>query len=311
MTIDIIIPVHNRVAALIDTLKSLNTQSVLSEVTPRLIIIDDGSIENIGNAVKAITSQFANPWLPPIILNQPHKGAATARNLGLQAATADIILFLGADIMLRPDTLQHHIEFHLQHPAKEAGALGFVMWNPALKPNPFMEWMVHGGPQNDFDALLGKTQADPNHFFYASHLSLKRAMVSRLSFDEQFSTYGWEDLDFGRQLAAQGFSLYLLHRAIGYHNHVYNLNTIKQRQLATGASFALYSHKYAPLRQSINLGISRRVKHALAAYLGFFTLIQGLISHWPNHSFPKLFSCLTTHWFLQGFWRHKGHNQSL
>ena len=305
MTIDIIIPVHNRLEALIQTLQALNTQSVPSESTPRLIIIDDGSTENIIHAVKETTQRFPAHWHVPIILSQSHKGVAAARNAGLQVATADIIFFLGADIILKANTLQRHIEFHTQHPQTPAAALGFVMWHPLLQPSPFMEYLVHGGPQNDFDTLLGKTTADPKHFFYASHLSLKRALIGDVRFDEQFSTYGWEDFDFGQQLAGHGLQLHVLHQAIGYHNHLYTLENSQRRQQASGASFVLYRHKYPQLTQSVDVGVGRRLKHIVATYIGYFAIIKAIVSLWPNQAFPGLFLHLGSHWFLQGFWHNK------
>ena len=86
-----------------------------------------------------------NPGLTHQVITGSHTGAAGARNRALAHAHGDIVLFLGADISLRPQALAEHLRFHEAHPAVHAGALGFVLWDPRLRPTPLMEWMTHGG----------------------------------------------------------------------------------------------------------------------------------------------------------------------
>ena len=46
------------------------------------------------------------------VIRQDHLGAAAARNSGLKESSADILLFLGADIPLRPNALIELLVFH-------------------------------------------------------------------------------------------------------------------------------------------------------------------------------------------------------
>jgi len=169
---DIIIPTFNSASILRRTLPALFSQSVPKPWSVRLIIADDGSADQ----TIAVVRNMAPPasWHRTLLVTGPHTGAAGARNRGLDHATAGLVLFLGADIILRPTALAAHLNFHNNYPDNRDAALGMVKWDPRLKPSPFMEWMIHGGGQNDFDSLLGQTQADPRHFFYGSHLSLKK-----------------------------------------------------------------------------------------------------------------------------------------
>ena len=172
-TCDIVIPTYNSADVLPYTLRALFNQPIPQNWAVCLIISDDGS----SDTTLATLKQHLAPssWLPTITVTGPHTGVAGARNRGLAVARADIILLLGADIIITVGTLAAHLNFHAAHPHKLEGALGMIKWDPRLPPTPFMEWMVHGGPQNNFDALLGQTTADPAHFFYGSHISFKKS----------------------------------------------------------------------------------------------------------------------------------------
>src|SRR5688572_24189811 len=159
---DVIIPTYNNAAVLPTTLAALFEQSTDPAWRIRLILSDDGSQDNTVAVAQAWRERA--PW-PLTILTNDHRGAAHARNRALDVSQSHIILFLGADIVLRPKALFAHTDFHDHFTAEHDAALGHVAWDPRLSPTPFMEWMVHGGPQNDFDVLLGQTEADARHFF--------------------------------------------------------------------------------------------------------------------------------------------------
>lgn len=90
MKISIIIPTYNEASVISACIKSLSVQSYPSF---EIIIVDDGStdqtIEIISNLRKTI---------PLILLNQSHKGAGSARNLGAKKATGEILVFVDADM---------------------------------------------------------------------------------------------------------------------------------------------------------------------------------------------------------------------
>jgi glycosyltransferase involved in cell wall biosynthesis len=303
-TCDFIVPVYNCATILPRTLTALTTQEFSPSWSPRLIIIDGGSIDNS----LSITRRTSMPatWQSPIILTQPSFSIAAARNHGLKHATADIIFFLGADILLRPSTLATHFSWHDSHPAIHYAALGMVKWNPTIKPTPFMEWMVHGGNQNNFDALLGSSTAPPAHFFYGSHLSLKKSFLGRDLFSSHFSSYGWEDLELGRRLYTKGLKLYPLLHAIGLHNHHYSTNNILRRQYQTGLSLSAYQqqHPHSPLIP--NRSLFKHFRHHLFFFGGFSFLLSIILSFTASRwSTPRLFSIATAGKFWQGIYRAK------
>jgi glycosyltransferase involved in cell wall biosynthesis len=105
--VTVIIPVYN-----VERYIAAAIQSVLAQTHSNfeLIIISDGSTDR---SIE-ICRQFADSRIR--ILQQPNKGPAAARNLGVQQATGDYIAFLDGDDLWEPNKLAKHIEHLEQNP---------------------------------------------------------------------------------------------------------------------------------------------------------------------------------------------------
>src|SRR5688572_10175381 len=136
MKCDVIIPTYQAATVLPETVKALATQTIPPGWQVWLIVSDDGSTDSTVKVASELP--LPAPW-EKIVKEGPHTGPAAARNRGLEVAQGDVILFLGADIILQPGSLAAHLQFHEHHPASHA-ALGAVRWDPRLFPTPFMEW---------------------------------------------------------------------------------------------------------------------------------------------------------------------------
>lgn len=307
---DIIIPTYNNSQVISHTLAALNEQNIPSNWQIQIVIIDDGSQPPLKLQITNYPASDGTPSagggkLQITVLHQKHAGAATARNRGLKESSADILLFLGADILLRPNALTEHLTFHEQNPDKKHAALGMVKWDPRLHPTPFMEWMIHGGQQNDFDTLLGKNIAAPEHFFYGSHISVKRSIMSDVTFPTIYKQYGWEDLDVGCQLKAKGLQLSVLHQAVGLHRHGYTANQIYKRQYRAGQGLTTFKGRHETTLKFPTL--SRRAHQKLIFYRmpivrTFLKHIIGTLSQ--SKSLPWLFMATTTAEFWLGEWKN-------
>lgn len=230
----VIIPTYNNEHTLPKTLAALKSQIIPENWQLEIIISDDGST----------TPPLSNKGedLGVQVVKNYHRGSASARNSGLEKIISNeknIVILLGADIILRPNSITHHIQFHEHNTSSKDAALGFVVWDPRLPPSPLNEWMTHSGPQNNFDSLLGEKTCDTAKFFYASHLSVKAIALKHHRFSEKFSSYGWEDIELGIRLAENGIKLHPLPRAVGLHNHKYNPDSIAKRQRAVGSGSVL------------------------------------------------------------------------
>ncbi len=309
LTCDIIIPSYNNAAAVPLTLEAVYEQVIPTGWTVRVIVSDDGSTDATRRAVMSRETTTSAPWQTPLFLSNDHAGVAAARNRALDISQANVVFLLGADIILAPGALTTHLDWHSHHLQDALGALGMVKWDPRVKPTVLMDWMVHGGPQNDFDSLLGLIWADPAHFFYASHLSLKRACIGTHRFSEDFKEYGWEDLDFGRSLKkAVGLRLAVLHEAVGHHYHRYTTAAIRARQCALGQGIVTYQLRH-PEAKIMPSTVSKM--QILRRSIGRIPLVQGLIWYmvkWAQdrqQSWPWLFQIATSLEFWHGVYSHK------
>ncbi len=287
-TCDIIIPTHNGKEKLLFTIPALLEQSIPEGWKVRVIVSDDGSQESIEDCIAAYT--WKDPWVAPVVLRSPHKGRSHARNVALDIANADILLLLADDIVLRPNALREHLLFHQVNTEKTKAALGCVVWDPRIHPTPFMDWMMHGGQQNDYDSLLGVTTCSATHYFYGSLISLKREFLGNERFSEEFSSYGWEDLELGSRLEKKGLVIHVLQNARALHHHRYTAGAILQRQRTVGSA------KYR-----VNTNSIRKLKHALYSFLGVRALVVYILMKWGDTlNTPRFFAFVTAGEFWYG-----------
>ena len=93
-----VIPVHNGSDLVGEAIESVYAQTVLPE---EVIVVDDGSTDDTWR----ILGQFAGrPGFRRVRKRQG--GSATARNVGVQHATADYVAFLDHDDLWRPEKLE-------------------------------------------------------------------------------------------------------------------------------------------------------------------------------------------------------------
>ena len=109
--ISVVIPVHNRSALLRRALKSVAAQT---RAPNEVIIVDDGSIEDIGQVVGEIGLETARVIRLPV-----QSGPGAARNAGITAATGTYIALLDSDDEWTDNKLAVQME-HLLGPNKHA-----------------------------------------------------------------------------------------------------------------------------------------------------------------------------------------------
>jgi GT2 family glycosyltransferase len=226
--LSIVIPTYRRRDALPRTLEALERQTA-SPDRFEAIVVDD-PVDDDSAAVAALLE----PERRPFSLHHMHRdgrGVSAARNAGWRAAEADLVMFIGDDILLRPDAVEQHLRWHERNPEEETGVLGRVEWASELRVTPFMRWLERG-IQFNYLSLQG-SEAPWTHF-YTSNVSVKRAMLERIDgFDEKRFPFLYEDLDLGRRLAAEGLRLLYNRNALGEHLHPTGVEEWRRRMAAT------------------------------------------------------------------------------
>jgi glycosyltransferase involved in cell wall biosynthesis len=101
----VVTPTKNRLVLLRETMDSVRRQSLDAW---EHIIVDDGS--NDGTADEVRKCAKGDPRVRFLQRTGERKGANVCRNQGLAGATADLIVFLDSDDLMRPDCLKLRVE---------------------------------------------------------------------------------------------------------------------------------------------------------------------------------------------------------
>lgn len=92
--VGVIIPVYNRATVILATLESVARQTA---PPAKLVVVDDGSIDDTPHAVAAWI-EAAHPPFAAELVRRPHQSAAAARNAGLDAVgDLPLVAFLDSD----------------------------------------------------------------------------------------------------------------------------------------------------------------------------------------------------------------------
>ena len=105
-SVSVIIPAYRAAATI-----GRAIDSVLAQSYPacEILVIDDGSPDELQASVAA--------YAPPVrLICKENGGAASARNLGIEQATGDLLAFLDADDYWEAHKLQEHVSLYQRYP---------------------------------------------------------------------------------------------------------------------------------------------------------------------------------------------------
>lgn len=259
MKLSVIIPTHNRADILKTCLQKLTEQQ---GVNYEIIVVDDGSTDHTEKIVENLKSKNAclrqhyvgQENLKFIKQKASHQGVA--RNRGVKAAKGEIIVFIGDDIFVEPNFLQKHHDCHTKHPEENVVTLGFTTWDPNLAINSYMRFLENSGWQFGYNFLKPGwvNHKEPFKFFYTSNISLKKSFFEKECFDENFTCYGWEDIELGYRLwKKHNMKLYYEPQAPALHHHYLDESYLEKKMQNVGQS-AIHFQNLHPKVQVIPKG---------------------------------------------------------
>lgn len=242
--VSVVMPTRDRAALLERVLGALSDQT-LPASSFEVLAVDDGSVDETPAVLER----------SPLVtqrLSGAGGGPAAARNLGLEAASAPLILFLDDDVVPEPDLIEQHLLFHLRAPAHEEAALGYVSW-PAGETTPFMRRIVQSGELFAWDRVRTQPELD-FWLLYTCNVSLKTALLGRERFDERFPHAAYEDVELAYRLTRRaGMRLRFLPAAVGIHHDRKEFGSFKQRQERAGASAVYFAQKHPELSGALRV----------------------------------------------------------
>ena len=237
MKISVVIPTHNRAEILKTTLQKILAQE---GVGFEVIVVDDGSTDATPEVMKGFGNSLETQNIASLrYIQQPASHQGVARNRGVEAATGELVVFIGDDIFVEPGFLRAHHDLHTAHAEESVVVLGHSTWDPVLPINDYMKFLESSGWQFGYDFLTPGfvENPEPYKFFYTSNISLKKSFFNKEKFDEQFKVYGWEDVELGYRLwKNHRMKFFYAPDAKAFHHHLLTEADLSKKMRAVGQS---------------------------------------------------------------------------
>ena len=256
MFFSVVIPTYNRKPILEKCLRALEQQQFDAGAIAgyEVVVVDDGSTDGTVDWLRTNASIFPHVRLS----QQDHQGPAAARNLGVERASGDTIIFIDSDLVVTEGFLQAHAE-GLQRGLKAEGrgqkaggereergerreepgitqnsklsseAAQSATQNSLSSPSPLTP---HPSPLFTYGRVINTANfddptAEPYKitdfsaaYFATGNVAIARVWLEKAGlFDTRFQLYGWEDLELGVRLKQLGLTLIKCPEAVGYHWH--------------------------------------------------------------------------------------------
>ncbi len=208
MFLSVVTPTYNRQLVLEKCLQALENQQ-FSDKSPvtgyEIVVVDDGSTDGTVAWLQSNPATFPHVRL----VQQAHAGIAAARNLGVESAKGDIIVFVDSDLMVTERFLEAHSE-GLEERQKQAEGDRVFTYGRVIDTCNFEDPTSEPYKLTDFSAA----------YFETNNVAIARKwLIDAGLFDTQFNQYGWEDLEMGVRLKQMGIKLVKCPEAVGYHWH--------------------------------------------------------------------------------------------
>jgi GT2 family glycosyltransferase len=235
--ISVIIPTYNRAPLLERSLQSL-TEQTLPRDAFEVVVVDDGS----SDWTQSVCTKLADQ-LPLRYLRIENSGISAAKNLGVFAAQAPLLLFFDDDDVADPGLLQAHLQAHRKHPDEQVAVLGYTTWDPELEVAPIMEYVTEIGQQLFSYKNLEDGQRLDYTYFWGGRSSCKRSLLITFgSFDQEMS--GIEDMELGFRLAKQGLTVIHTQAAKSYMVRPVSFDQFAERCLKRGHALWRFSQRH-------------------------------------------------------------------
>jgi glycosyltransferase involved in cell wall biosynthesis len=219
--------------------------SVLVQTCPatELIVVDDGSPDNGAEIAAGFGARVT-------LIRQKNLGMSGARRRGVEAAQAEMVLFLDADDALLPNALELLSGALCANPDAVLAAGAAELWTPdaAVKTRPDM---ALGWPREKtfwYDLLSGNCIRTPG-----CALIRRPALIAAGSWDMDIRLQGSEDWNLWLRLAEQGTFARVTTPVLKYRQHAGSYSTSHQRKMFRSAYLNLAKQRTRWRHDSVRL----------------------------------------------------------
>jgi len=177
-------------------LESLGRQADGLAGVVEIVLLDDGGCdEALAAGVRAALDRLPLP--ARLVRLHANEGRAKGRNRLVSHARAAHLLFLDADML--PDS-DDFLRCYLNLIASDDPAVAFGGFS-VLQAPPHRRHALHRRMALGSDCLPAAARARaPEKYLYTSNLLIRRDVFQSETFDEQFTGWGWEDVEWGMRV---------------------------------------------------------------------------------------------------------------
>ena len=257
-TVSVVIPVFDGGESFRACLSSL---AALAPGANEIIVVDDSSGDSSGRLASEFGAQ---------VLSTPvRSGPAHARNLGAQQAYGDILLFVDADVAVRPDTIGRVAQAFRREPGLSAL---FGSYDDAPAAADFLSQY-----KNLMHHYVHQTGREDAFTFWAGCGAIRRDVFLSLGgFDERYREPAIEDIELGYRLKSAGYKILLLKALQVRHLKPWSPPGLLRADFAQRAlpwaELILQNRRFA---NDLNIGWSSRI-----SVLATYGLIGALFAAW-------------------------------
>lgn len=235
-TVSVIVPVRNGASVLPTCLKALQQQDY-PPAGWEVIVVDDGSTDETCALVESTAADWTAQGNCPVLrlIHQEWRGAGAARNRGVAAAHAAIVLFTDADCEPLPNWIRAMVEpFEDPHIAAVAG--GYLT------------------KQTSLVAQLAQAEFEDRYRFFSQHTTVDAAFTHSAAFrreiflhiagfDERMPNNG-DDLELSYRLLLSGYQIRFAPAGRVYHLHPETLGAYIRKKFGRGFWRTLIAKRY-------------------------------------------------------------------
>jgi len=188
MKVSVVIATHNRREVLDRSLECLFGQDYPKDQY-EIIVVDDGSNDGTQKMVEG-----KNPFCSlKYLKHKERKGQSRAKNLGIDHAQGEMIIFVDDDVFCPPQFIREHVRYHRKYD-------NIIVDGPAINT---------GTIDNSFNDKKKRFLAFLDFFgasFLTCNTSCKKDSLAKAGgFDEEFGKrFGWQDRELGFRLWKMG-----------------------------------------------------------------------------------------------------------
>jgi glycosyltransferase involved in cell wall biosynthesis len=142
--IAVIVPAYNASAFIADTIKSILGQSRLAD---EIVLVDDGSTDDTAAVAARVSDKVT-------IVRQKNVGTAGARQRGVEATTAELLLFLDADDILHASALEKLSAVLRCQPLAAIAYCPAEVWLPMDQGRTHIDTLPRPRGENPWETLL-------------------------------------------------------------------------------------------------------------------------------------------------------------